>query len=39
MPVPWKEWGLLDYPHIIKKPMDLSTVMVFIVIFYTIVKS
>ena len=24
-PVPWKEFGLLDYPEIIKKPMDLQT--------------
>lgn len=27
-PVKWKEWGLLDYPKIIKNPMDLSTVKV-----------
>ena len=27
-PVPWKEWGLEDYPLIIKQPMDLSTVSV-----------
>ena len=25
-PVPWKDLGLLDYPRIIKKPMDLKTV-------------
>ncbi|KAK8816405.1 ubiquitin carboxyl-terminal hydrolase [Blastocystis sp. ATCC 50177/Nand II] len=25
-PVPWKEWNLLDYPTIVKVPMDLSTV-------------
>ncbi|KAK8791226.1 hypothetical protein WA171_002175 [Blastocystis sp. BT1] len=25
-PVPWKEWGLDDYPRIIKQPMDLGTV-------------
>ncbi|KAK8812323.1 hypothetical protein WA158_007557 [Blastocystis sp. Blastoise] len=25
-PVPWKEWGLVDYPKIIKQPMDLGTV-------------
>ena len=24
-PVPWKELGLLDYPEIIKKAMDLQT--------------
>ena len=24
-PVPWKDLGLLDYPEIIKKPMDLQT--------------
>ena len=28
-PVLWKEWGLLDYPKIIKHPMDLGTVEVF----------
>lgn len=27
-PVQWKEWGLLDYPSIIKTPMDLSLVAV-----------
>ena len=27
-PVPWKEWGLDDYPRIIKQPMDLGTVNV-----------
>ena len=27
-PVPWKEWGLEDYPKIIKQPMDLGTVNV-----------
>ena len=27
-PVPWKEWGLDDYPRIIKQPMDLGTVKV-----------
>ena len=25
-PVPWKELNLLDYPHVIKKPMDLTTI-------------
>jgi hypothetical protein len=25
-PVDWKAYGLLDYPMVIKKPMDLSTV-------------
>ena len=25
-PVPWKEWGLIDYPKIVKRPMDLTTV-------------
>ncbi|KNB44644.1 bromodomain containing protein [Blastocystis sp. subtype 4] len=25
-PVPWKEWNLLDYPQIVKQPMDLGTV-------------
>lgn len=25
-PVDWKTFGLLDYPSIIKKPMDLGTV-------------
>ncbi len=25
-PVDWKGFGLMDYPMIIKKPMDLSTV-------------
>lgn len=24
-PVDWKNWGLFDYPQIVKKPMDLST--------------
>lgn len=24
-PVRWKEWGLFDYPKIVKKPMDIST--------------
>ena len=27
-PVNWKEWGLLDYPKIIKTPMDLNLVKV-----------
>lgn len=27
-PVLWKEWGLHDYPEIIKHPMDLSAVQV-----------
>lgn len=27
-PVPWRESELFDYPKIIKKPMDLSTVAV-----------
>ena len=26
-PVAWKELGLLDYPIVITKPMDLSTVL------------
>jgi hypothetical protein len=26
-PVKYKEWGLVDYPQIIKTPMDLSTVL------------
>lgn len=26
-PVAWKELGLLDYPHIIKHPMDLGTIL------------
>jgi hypothetical protein len=26
-PVKFKEWGLVDYPQIIKNPMDLSTVL------------
>jgi hypothetical protein len=25
-PVPWKEMGLVDYPVIVKRPMDLGTV-------------
>lgn len=25
-PVAWKEWGLDDYPKIIKQPMDLGTI-------------
>jgi len=25
-PVDWKTYGLLDYPVVIKKPMDLGTV-------------
>jgi len=25
-PVLWKEWGILDYPDIVKEPMDLGTV-------------
>ena len=25
-PVPWKELELLDYPQIVKNPMDLGTV-------------
>jgi hypothetical protein len=25
-PVLWKEWGLLDYPEVVKEPMDLGTV-------------
>jgi hypothetical protein len=24
--VEWKAWGLLDYPQIVKEPMDLGTV-------------
>ncbi len=27
-PVDWKAWQLLDYPQIIKHPMDLGTVQV-----------
>lgn len=27
-PVEWKQWGLLDYPKVIKTPMDLNTVKV-----------
>ena len=27
-PVPWREWGLDDYPRIIKQPMDLGTISV-----------
>ena len=27
-PVAWKEWGLLDYPQLIKHPMDLGLVLV-----------
>lgn len=27
-PVRWKEWGLFDYPKLIKHPMDLSTISV-----------
>jgi len=27
-PVLWKEWGLLDYPKIIKNPRDLGQVKV-----------
>ena len=29
-PVPWREWGLDDYPRIIKQPMDLGTIAVLI---------
>ena len=25
-PVPWKEWGLTDYPDVVKRPMDLGTI-------------
>ncbi|KAK8806807.1 hypothetical protein WA588_005607 [Blastocystis sp. NMH] len=25
-PVPWEEWKLMDYPRIVKQPMDLGTV-------------
>lgn len=25
-PVPWEEYGLVDYLHIVKIPMDLGTV-------------
>ncbi len=25
-PVNWREWGLLDYPKVVKTPMDLGTV-------------
>lgn len=39
-PVPWKEWNLLDYPEIVKKPMDLSTVKVFhLSLCYAIAKN
>lgn len=27
-PVKWKEWGLLDYPKVIKNMMDLTTAKV-----------
>ena len=27
-PVRWKDWGLLDYPKVIRNPMDLGTVKV-----------
>jgi Bromodomain len=27
-PVKWEEWGLRDYPKVIKHPMDLGTVNV-----------
>ena len=27
-PVPWEEWGLLEYPKIVKKPMDMGSVKV-----------
>lgn len=27
-PVKWKEWGLLDYPKVVKNPMDLGSVQV-----------
>lgn len=27
-PVPWKEWNLMDYPTIVKHPMDLNTIKV-----------
>jgi len=27
-PVKWQEWGLKDYPKVIKHPMDLGTVNV-----------
>lgn len=27
-PVKWKEWGLLDYPKVVKNPMDLGSVKV-----------
>ena len=27
-PVRWKELGLLDYPNVIKQPMDLGTISV-----------
>jgi len=25
-PVPWEEWGLSDYPKLVQRPMDLSTI-------------
>lgn len=28
-PVRWKELGLLDYPNVIKQPMDFVTIEVF----------
>lgn len=27
-PVNWKEWGLMDYPKVVKTPMDLGAVKV-----------
>ena len=30
-PVDWKNLGLLDYPSLVKKPMDLGTIRVFAV--------
>ncbi len=26
IPVPWKDLGIIDYPEIIKRPMDLGTI-------------
>ncbi|GMI44641.1 hypothetical protein TrCOL_g360 [Triparma columacea] len=29
-PVPWEELGLIDYPQIVKQPMDLGTVLTYL---------
>ena len=31
-PVDWEALGLLDYPQVVKKPMDLGTIKVFTVV-------